>query len=182
MARRSTNPTWLTRPQVAALAGIGEQEVLALDGKELRPTRESDRSWRYDPGEVAAYLQQRSGAALAAGEIAARAFEMFRAGKDDVDVVIATRRVAAEVRALRAEYARMIGGVLFSAAGTATLRRLFGDAALTDTTVLAEKIERELMSRYERGYLEGQLEGAEIGELVDPTTGERRTVKSRDRE
>ena len=98
MAKRSTNPTWLTRPQVAALLGSSEEHVTALDGKDLRPVREGDRSWRYDPVEVAMYLQRRAGEAAAEGEIAARAFEMFRAGKDDVEVVIATRRAAADVR------------------------------------------------------------------------------------
>jgi len=177
MAKRSTNPTWLTRPQVAALLGSSEEHVTALDGKDLRPVREGDRSWRYDPVEVAMYLQRRAGEAAAEGEIAARAFEMFRAGKDDVEVVIATRRAAADVRAFRAEYAEIVSGLFIGATPAAALRCLLGENALADAAVLAETIERELEARYERGYREGQLDTEDIGELVDPATGQRRVVK-----
>jgi hypothetical protein len=179
MPKRKISSTWLTRPQVAALIGMTEEEVAALDEKVLRPVREGDRSWRYDPTEVGTYLRRGAGAAVDAGEIAAKAFEMFEAGKNEVAVVVATRRIPSEVHALRVEYDKMAGALTLPTDSAAVFRRLFGENI--DPTTIGQVVERELEARYAKGHREAAEEGEDYGELIDPVTNERRKVKGPER-
>jgi hypothetical protein len=68
--------------------------VRHLEGSELHPQKVNGR-WLFEAGEVqqvAQRLRAVRGQELSPGELAARACELFREGKDAVDVVIALRQ------------------------------------------------------------------------------------------
>jgi hypothetical protein len=89
----------MTRMAVAARLGRTISGVRHMEGKELHP-RKIDGVWTFDPREVEA-VARRLGHALSSGEIAARACELFREGKDVVDVVVALRQPFEVVLALQ---------------------------------------------------------------------------------
>jgi hypothetical protein len=98
--------TWLLRKDVAKRLGMAENSVKRRDGVDFHPIQRG-RFFFYDPVEVERYAAQRGPgrASVADGEIAARAFELFRAGKDFREVVIELRQTPARVRDLFREFA-----------------------------------------------------------------------------
>jgi hypothetical protein len=113
MAEESRGRSRLTRKQVAERLGMAENSVKRRDGFEFHPTRDG-RFFFYDPAEVEAYAH-RSGSRTPTrgdGEIAARAFELFKAGKDFRDVVIELRQHPARIRELFREYSDGLGVVV----------------------------------------------------------------------
>jgi hypothetical protein len=98
--------TLLTRGRAAALLGVSPSTVRRLEGRALRPIVRADGVHVFNAEEVQAVAKSRaaSGASLSAGEVAARACELFRHGKGAVDVVIALRQPFEVVLELRRAY------------------------------------------------------------------------------
>jgi hypothetical protein len=68
---------------------------------ELRPTRDASGTWRYDPADVIRASAKRGVRGLhTAGDVAAEAFTMFRAGGELRHVVKALRITPSEARRL----------------------------------------------------------------------------------
>ncbi len=97
---------WLIRKDVAKRLGMAENSVKRRDGRVFHPIQRG-RLFFYDPAEVERYAEQHGPkrATRAEGEIAARAFELFEAGKDFRKVVIELQQTPARVRELFREYA-----------------------------------------------------------------------------
>ena len=96
----------LTRKQVAGRLGVSETSVRRLEGTRLHPTHRG-RLVYFDEHEVERYATERAPGRGSGnpGEIAANAFELFRAGKGFRDVVIELRQTPERVRQLYREYA-----------------------------------------------------------------------------
>ncbi len=96
----------LTRKQVASRLGIAETSVRRLEGTSLHPAHRG-RFVFFDAQEVEGYAAEHGGGRKGRdhGEVAARAFELFRAGQDFRDVVIELRQSPERVRQLLREYA-----------------------------------------------------------------------------
>jgi hypothetical protein len=96
----------LTRKQVAQRLGISETSVRRLEGTRLHPIVRG-RFVHFDRQEVETFAEKKSQDRTKsdAGEVAARAFELFRAGKDLREVVIELRQTPERVRQLHREYA-----------------------------------------------------------------------------
>jgi hypothetical protein len=95
----------MTRKQVADRLGVAETSVRRLEGTYLHTIRHG-RFVFFDQAEVEHYAaeggrRQRHDS----GEVAARAFELFREGKDFRDVVIELRQTPEKIRQLLREYA-----------------------------------------------------------------------------
>ncbi len=106
IALESSGRGWLIRKQVAKRLGMAENSVKRRDGIDFHPVQRG-RLFFYDPAEVERYAEQHGPKrpTAADGEIAARAFELFRTGQDFRDVVIELRQTPARVRELFREYA-----------------------------------------------------------------------------
>jgi hypothetical protein len=109
-ATQSRGSGWLTRKQVGERLGMAENSVKRRDGIDFHPALEG-RFFFYDPAEVDAYGRRRGARAAspADGEIAARAFELFKAGRDFRDVVIELKQTPAHIRDLFHAYAEGLG-------------------------------------------------------------------------
>jgi hypothetical protein len=96
----------LTRKQVADRLGVGETSVRRLEGSRLHPVHRG-RFVYFDEREVESYAAEHAPGRVtgSSGEIAAQAFELFRAGKGFRDVVIELRQTPERVRQLYREYA-----------------------------------------------------------------------------
>lgn len=102
---------WMTRLEVVQATGIGLSTVPALERRgQLHPhrvyrpdSRGAERSTIvYDPAEVARLPRKgRPSIDRSQGEITARAFELFRDGRTDEDVVIELRETIDQVQYLR---------------------------------------------------------------------------------
>jgi hypothetical protein len=104
----------MTRKQVADRLGVAETSVRRLEGTYLRPIRQG-RFVFFDEAEVERYAAESGGHRRHdSGEVAARAFELFREGKDFRDVVIELRQSPERIRQLLREYA-LAGDLLISA-------------------------------------------------------------------
>ncbi len=174
---RSPSARGLGRGQVAELLGVAEHDVAKLDGRQLHPTRASDRSWKYDPAEVRALLDARLGIAGprlssgADGETTAAVFTLFEEGKALPQVVIATRQTATVITALRGEYDRMIGSITFDGAAVAELAAVLGRVPRTAAETCT--LFRARLDAARRDALE---DATDFGEVFDPRTGERKRV------
>ncbi|HKQ72054.1 MAG TPA: hypothetical protein VJT73_22065 [Polyangiaceae bacterium] len=111
-ARDARAAGMLTRGEVAQRLGCGIHKVRSLEGTALHPER-FGHVHVFDPAEVDAYAKRRS-VPKTSGELAARAFEMFRDGKDFRDVVIELREHPDVIRELYEKYAAG-GDVIVSA-------------------------------------------------------------------
>lgn len=110
---------WLTRNQVAEIAGMGLSTVIALEKRgilhprtEYRPdTRGAERRTAlYDPDEVSKLPRRdRVSGGRSAGETCARACELFRAGRTDEEVVVALRETFDRIVVLREQWIRCEG-------------------------------------------------------------------------
>jgi len=95
----------MTRKQVADRLGVAETSVRRLEGAHLHPIRHG-RLVFFDQAEVEQYAAEGSGRrGHDSGDVAARAFELFREGKDFRDVVIELRQTPEKIRHLLREYA-----------------------------------------------------------------------------
>ena len=94
----------LTRKQAAARLGVAETSVRRLEGIHLHPIRRG-RFVYFDAQEVERCASEGTRCQPDSGEIAARAFELFRSGRDFRDVVIELRQTPDRVRQLYREYA-----------------------------------------------------------------------------
>jgi hypothetical protein len=103
-ANAGHNVSELTRKQVAALLGVAETSVRRLEGTHLHPIRRG-RFVFFDAQEVERCAAEGTRRQPDSGEIAARAFELFRSGRDFRDVVIELRQTPDRVRQLYREYA-----------------------------------------------------------------------------
>lgn len=141
---------WWTRSEVAQFAGIGISTVIAHEKRgrlhpqyQCRPdTRGAERrTTLYDPDEVRK-LPRRERIVLgrSEGETTARAFELFREGKTDEDVVIELRETFERIDELRDKWmtASAARRVITPAAWEA-LERLLGP--FSDVTELVTKLQ-----------------------------------------
>ena len=106
--------TWLTRLEVVQVTGIGLTTIPALERRgQLRPhrvyrpdSRGAERSTVvYDPDEVAKLPRKGRGSIdRSQGEITARAFELFREGRTNEEVVIELRETVERVQELREKW------------------------------------------------------------------------------
>ncbi len=106
----------LTRAIVAVRLGKTVSGVRHLEGRELHP-KKVDGIWMFDGREVeeaARRLGRERENELSRGELAARACELFRQGKDAVDVVIALRQPFDVVLPLQRAFAEESGGLIVS--------------------------------------------------------------------
>lgn len=102
---------WMTRLEVVQATGVGLSTIPALERRgQLHPHRAYRRDARgaerstvvYDPAEVAKLPRRgRPGIDRSEGEITARAFELFREGRTDEEVVIELRETIDHVQYLR---------------------------------------------------------------------------------
>jgi hypothetical protein len=165
------------RAQVAELLGVTEHDVAKLDGKQLHPTRASDRSWKYEPGEVRALIDARLGlgghrdVSGADGDTTAAVFALFEEKQREPQVVIATKQTAATITALRVEYDRMIGSLTLDGDVMGELGAVLGKVPATGTELVAL-----VRARLEAARREALEEAMDFGEVVDPRTGERKRV------
>ena len=98
-------PGFLSRKQVAIRLKVTVDKVKGLQEKGLLPGEKKDRAWWYTPEaveEVEKYLV--ASVRPRPGELMARAFELFRDGEPDREVVIRLRLTTSRVRLMRAEY------------------------------------------------------------------------------
>ena len=128
---------WFTRSQVASFLGIGISTVIALEKRgrlhvrhEYRAdTRGAERRTAlYDPKEVTQLpRRERVTGGMSAGELTARACELFREGHTDEDVVVELRETFERIQELREKWLNAGGSnrVIVPAAWEA-LERLVG--------------------------------------------------------
>jgi hypothetical protein len=90
---------WMIRREVAKRLGMAENSVKRRDGIDFHPDQQGGRFF-YDPAEVERYAEQHGAkrASAASGQIAARAFRMFEAGKGFRDVVMELEVTPAQAR------------------------------------------------------------------------------------
>jgi hypothetical protein len=163
---------WLTRRQVARIAGLDERRIIQMDGRELHPIRRTDGSWIYEPNEVASIIRGGS----ISGPVTARAFSMFMDGRSEPEVVIDTQQPARRIRELRREYDEMVGSLTLEKTVVAELASALGLPALGDGLGLAVAVRTALEARYRAGFLEGRADAEDYGEVTNPITGERRKI------
>ena len=120
----------VTRAGAAALLSVSASTVRRLEGKELHPTVGADGVRRFERAEVEALAARRGngsanggtvdaavapsgGSATSAdGELAARAFELFTAGRSPAEVVIALREPPDAIVALFKQWAALTGMIV----------------------------------------------------------------------
>jgi hypothetical protein len=104
----------MTRKQAADRLGLAETSVRRLEGTYLHPIRDG-RFVFFDEAEVERCAAEGCGRRKQdSGDVAARAFELFREGRDFRDVVIELRQPPERIRQLLREYA-LAGDLLIAA-------------------------------------------------------------------
>jgi hypothetical protein len=164
--------SWLSRPSVAALLRLMEEQVERMHGRELHPQRAADRSWRYSPNEVSTLAF----GGTADGAAAARVFALFEKEVPSQKVVIETQQTPEAVMALREKWDRMAGSMVLSPEAASTLRRLLGAEALDSSEALLAALKAHSEARFNAGFREGEAYSADYGEVINPQTGERRRI------
>jgi hypothetical protein len=170
--RGSGRAEWLTRRQVARIAGLDERRIIQMDGRELHPVRRADGSWIYEPNEIASIIR----GGCISGPVTARAFSMFVAGNTEPDVVIDTQQPARRIRELRREYDEMVGSLTLDKMVVTALATALGLPTLGGANGLASAVKSALDARYRAGFLEGRADAEDYGEVTNPITGERRRI------
>lgn len=142
---------WLTRNEVAQFTGIGISTVIAYERRGfLHPRREYRRDTRgaerqtalYNPSEVMELPRRdRATGGRSAGEMTARACELFREGRTDEEVVVELRETFERIQELREKWSDAGGAsrVIVPAAWEA-LERVVGP--FKSVTELVEKLEQ----------------------------------------
>jgi hypothetical protein len=103
---------WLTRGQVARRLGLSVASVRRFEGSRLHPRCDEHGVWLFDPEEVrglAAERARRDGgdskaARLHEGDLAARVFELFEAGRSLSAIVRELHEEPAKIRRLHREW------------------------------------------------------------------------------
>jgi hypothetical protein len=108
----------LTRTAVAVRLGRTISGVRHLEGTDLHP-KKVDGVWMFDASEVEKVARHlgpgvQQNHELSPGELAARVCELFRQGKDAVDVVIALRQPFDVVLPLQRAFAQESGSLILS--------------------------------------------------------------------
>jgi hypothetical protein len=181
----ASTSTLLTRRQVGALLGVAEAEVKARDNVAFHPTKGPDGSWRYQPDEVAAVLRGVAGGEPGVepnGAVCAAAFESFRDGKSLTEAVIALRQSPVVIRTLRAEYDRMASHLTICPDSLEQLAVLLRARPRDHAHLLGlvAQLHDRAQHEYQRGYEDGLAEAGDLGEIVDPSTGQTRPLKRED--
>lgn len=179
----ASNPTYLSRRQVAALLSVDESVVKARDNATFHPVKAADGSWRYPPEEIAAVLRglnpDDSGGGLS-GAVCAEVFEQFKGGKPMADVVIATKQPPSVIRALRGEFDAMTETLSISRENLQVIDKVFEADIKDDAQLIA--VLRSLVSKleleYHRGYDDALAEASDVGEIVDRATGKTRPIEA----
>ncbi len=141
--------TWISRVEAARLAGVTVNTIInwQADDKvravvDYRPDRGGSerRQWVYDSKEIVKLRRPEvSMRSREPGETAARAFELFRDGKPDTEVVIALRESPDAVRTLRDQWLDMGGAALvINPAGHRALEEVVGP--FKDVVELVERV------------------------------------------
>jgi hypothetical protein len=181
----ATTATLLSRRQVAALLGVTEAEVRTRDNLTFHPTKAADGSYRYEPQEVAAVLRGVAGGepgAEPSGAVCGAAFELFKDAKSLPEAVIALKQVPSVIRGLRVEYDAMTSCLTIGQPSIETLAKILrgrprDEAHLVElTTALSEQVQAE----YRRGHEAGLADASDLGEIVDPSTGQKRPLGQAD--
>jgi hypothetical protein len=141
--------TWISRAEAARLAGVTVNTIInwQMDDKvharvDYRRDRGGSerRQWVYDPKELVQL--RRPEVAMRSrdpGETAARAFELFRDGKSEAEVVIALRESPDTIRALHEKWSDMGGADrVISPVAWEALENLVGPFA--SVTELVERV------------------------------------------
>ncbi len=178
----ASTATLLTRRQVAALLGVSEDAIKARDNEAFHPSKGADGGWRYPPEEVAAVLRGLVGGDSGpepTGAVCAAAFELFETGKKLTEVVIALKQPPGLVRSLRSEYDEMIASLTITPASVAHMAQALQTPIRNEEQLvsLVADLGQRLGEEYQRGYDAGLADANDPGEIVDPTTGERRPLK-----
>lgn len=100
----------MTRTQAARLIGVSVATVRRMEGQELHPVI-VDGKHLFSIDELEPHRK------ATAGDVAARAFEMFNADKTQVDVVIALKESPERIRALFRHWLEMSDCILAGAPG-----------------------------------------------------------------
>jgi hypothetical protein len=179
------NSILLSRRQTAALLGLTEEEVKTRDNITFHPTKGKDGSWRYQPEEVAAVLRGVAGAEPGVepnGAVCAAAFESFRGAKSLPEVVIALKQTPGVIRRLRVEYDAMAGCLTLGPASRDRLAEILRVRPCDETHLveLVSNLLDRLQREYQRGHEDGLAEAGDLGEIVDPSTGQRRRLEQDD--
>lgn len=144
---------WMTRYELVQATGIGLSTIPSLERRgHLHPhrayrrdTRGAERSTMvYSPEEVAKLPRRgRTSSDRSPGETNARAFELFREGKTDEEIVIELRETLELVEVFREKWSNAGGShwVIAPAAWEA-LEELVGP--FNDVTELVEKLQQKL--------------------------------------
>jgi hypothetical protein len=190
MANSNGKSKLLTRAQAASLLGVTERELRTRDGKDFHPVHRQDGSWLYEPAEIGAVLlrgkrETEKEIHAATGTTAAAAFKLFQASVSMAEVVISLEQRPEVVRELRREYDRLSGALCLSPATlkvlTNVLRSPIGDE--NGLVKLVEGIAARAARADERTVRSAQTDAQnepELGDEIDPATGERRPIGSRD--
>jgi hypothetical protein len=171
-AKVASRAEWLTRRQVARIMGVDELRVAAMDGRELHPSRRADRSWVYEPNEVAAVLI----GGTTSGTVTARVFTLLRDGKSLRDIVIETLQPARRIQELCAEHDELERSITLEWAVVDELKTIFGASAVKDGKALLASVRAALDAKFRAGFIEGRADVEDYGEVINPVTGERRKV------
>jgi hypothetical protein len=176
---RPTTTGSVTRRQAAAILGVSEMRVRRLEGRSLAPVCGPDGVWRFDVDEVLALAGKGVHAAeqLPEGELAAAAFQLFEQGRSEREVVVALKQPPRVVHGLKAEHEAMGGGLQLTGACLDGVRGLLGltTGALSADDMLSAMKDR-LRLQYQLGFRDGAIDGDDLGEVVDPETGESRRL------
>jgi hypothetical protein len=167
---------------VASLLAVSEAEVKTQDNVAFHPTKGADGSWRYAPEEVAAVLRGLVGGDTGpepSGAVCAAAFELFEAGKKLPEIVIALKQPPGLIRSLRSEYDAMIASLTIASASVAQMAQALHTPIRDEQQLvsLVADLSQRLSGEYQRGYDAGLADANDPGEIVDPTTGEKRPLK-----
>jgi hypothetical protein len=180
-----SNSILLSRRQTAAILGVTEAEVKARDNVTFHPTKGNDGSWRYQPEEVAAVLRGVAGGEPGLqpnGAVCSAAFESFRDGKSLPEVVIVLKQSPGVIRELRTEYDAMAACLTLGPASLDRMAEILrarprDEAHLVELVLdLRGRVQRE----YQRGHEDGLAEANDLGEIVDPSTGQKRRLERYD--
>lgn len=170
--------TRLTRSQVSALLNMSPREVAKLDGRQLHPTRSSDRTWRYDCAEVRALLAPGSfGHTFDAkghgidGDMTAKVFQHFLKRTPLAKVAVETKQTAQALQYLRAQYDELRGSITLPRKVIVELKDLVCQNFSTAPALLSA-VRFALQARFE----EGRADAHDFGQILDQTTGQLRPV------
>jgi hypothetical protein len=171
----------LTRSQAAAVLKLTEDDLKQRDGRDLHPQRGRDGSWLYEVSEVTALL---TGAATTSATaehdvLTAASFELFEKHVPLQRVAIQLKKSATTIMTLRKEYDALTGTLSFSREHRDRLMMVLG-VPMHDPNQVIDRI-AALAARV-RGIGSGaaaspdEEAGLDFGEVVDPATGERRSI------